>query len=207
MITEGEVRTQPIPDRIRPIPAGWESAELKGMLISASEIQSRVRELADQIQSQLPMDKPIVILPVLSGSFLFAADLVRHWRFACELDFIGLSSYGASTQPGLIDWTHKIKTDIKDKHVLVIDDILDTGQTLDEVKKELSKHHPTAIHTCVLLNKTLKTSGSTRFQADYTGFKIPDHFVVGYGLDFALKFRQLPFVGVLLPNSHGTDAD
>ena len=207
MTTEGEAHTRTIPDRIQPTPAGWESPELKGMLISASEIQSRVRELADQIQSQLPMDKPIVILPVLSGSFLFAADLVRHWRFACELDFIGLSSYGASTQPGLIDWTHKIKTDIKDKHVLVIDDILDTGQTLDEVKKELSKHHPTAIHTCVLLNKTLKTSGSTRFQADYTGFKIPDHFVVGYGLDFALKFRQLPFVGILSPNCHGTDAD
>lgn len=207
MITEGEVRTRTIPDRIRPIPAGWESAELKGMLISASEIQSRVRELADQIQSQLPVDKPIVILPILSGSFLFAADLVRHWRFACELDFIGLSSYGASTQPGLIDWTHKMKTDIKDKHVLVIDDILDTGQTLDEVKKELSKHHPKAIQTCVLLNKTLKTSGSTRLQADYTGFKIPDHFVVGYGLDFALKFRQLPFIGILSPLCHGTDAD
>ena len=207
MTTEGEARTRTIPDRIRPTPTGWESTELKGMLISASEIQSRVRELADQIQSQLPVDKPIVILPILSGSFLFAADLVRHWRFACELDFIGLSSYRASTQPGLIDWTHTIKTDIKDKHVLVIDDILDTGQTLGEVRKELIKHHPTAIHTCVLLNKTLKASGSARFKADYTGFKIPDHFVVGYGLDFALKFRQLPFIGILSPLCHGTDAN
>ncbi len=79
MTTEGEARTRTIPDRIQLTPAGWESPELKGMLISASEIQSRVRELADQIQSQLPMDKPVVILPVLSGSFLFAADLVRHW--------------------------------------------------------------------------------------------------------------------------------
>ena len=207
MTTEGEARTRTIPDRIRPTPSGWGSPELEGMLITASEIQSRVRELADEIQSQLLVDKPIVILPVLSGSFLFAADLVRHWRFACELDFIGLSSYGASTQPGLIDWTHTMKTDIKDKHVLVIDDILDTGQTLGEVRKELIKHHPTAIHTCVLLNKTLKASGSTRFKADYTGFKIPDHFVVGYGLDFALKFRQLPFIGILSPLCHGTDAD
>ncbi len=195
-----------MPDNIKPIPTGWESTELEGMLISATDIQSRVKELAIQIQSQLPVEKPIVILPLLSGSFLFASDLVRHWQFAFELDFIGISSYRKSTQSGLTEWTHKVKVDIKNKHVLIIDDILDTGKTLNEAKKELSKSEPTAIHTCVLLEKNLKTPHPIRCQADFTGFKIPDHFVVGYGLDFALKFRQLPFVGILSPKCYGAEA-
>jgi hypoxanthine phosphoribosyltransferase len=207
MTMQGDEQIQAISDQIKPLPAGWESTELDGMLISASEIQSRVKELAIQIQSQLPIDEPIVVLPLLSGSFLFAADLVRHWQFKFELDFIGISSYRQSTQPGQIEWTHKVKTDITHKHVLIIDDILDTGKTLNEAKGELSKKNPAAIHTCVLLEKCIKTHYTMRCQADFTGFKIPNHFVVGYGLDFALKFRQLPFVGILSPNCYGTETD
>jgi hypoxanthine phosphoribosyltransferase len=206
MIKQKETHPRTVLDKINRTPVGWESTELVGMLISASEIQSRVRELAIQIQSQLPIEKPVVVLPLLSGSFLFAADLVRHWSFAFELDFIGISSYRNSTRPGRIEWTHKIKTDIKDKHVLIIDDILDTGKTLDEAKKELSKSNPAEIHTCVFLEKNLKKPMANRCRADLTGFKIPDHFVVGYGLDFALKFRQLPFVGILSPNCYGPKA-
>ena len=192
---------------LTPIPEGWESSDLEGMLISESKLQSRVKVLASEIANQLPSNEPVVVLPLLSGAFLFAADLVRQWQFEFELDFIGLSSYRTSTRSGPIEWIHRVKADIENKHVVIIDDILDTGQTLVEATKELSKLHPATIQTCVLLEKDVKNPRPLSCHANFVGFKIPDIFVVGYGLDFALKFRQLPFVGVLLPNSHGTDAD
>lgn len=201
---KGKFKSLAIPDNIRPTPNDWQSTELEGMLISASEIQSRVKDLSILIENELPQNRPIVILPLLSGAFLFAADLIRHWKFSFELDFMGLSSYRNSTRSGRLEWTQKIKTKITGKHVVIIDDILDTGKTLHEAKKELLKQNPTAIHTCVLLKKKLKNSSSTQHQADFSGFTIPDHFVVGYGLDFGLKFRQLPFVGVLSPKCYGT---
>ena len=195
---------QSVSDKLTPLPAGWASSDLEGILISESELLSRVTILASEIANRLPSDKPIVVLPLLSGAFLFAADLVRHWQFEFELDFIGLSSYRTSTRSGPIEWTHRVKADIENKHVVLIDDILDTGQTLVEATKELRKFKPATIHTCVLLEKELKTPRSLSCHADFVGFKIPDYFVVGYGLDFALKFRQLPFVGVLSPNCYGT---
>ena len=193
-----------IQNKLNPIPEGWKSEDLQGMLISESKLRSRVRTLADQITNQIPPHEPVVVLPLLSGAFLFAADLIRHWKFEFELDFMGLSSYRSGTESGRIEWTHRVKTELENKNVILIDDILDTGQTLIESINELRKCKPASIHSCVLLEKMRNTPRSSPISADFVGFKIPDCFVVGYGLDFALKFRQLPFVGVLAPDCYGT---
>ncbi len=189
--------------KLSPVPDLWDAPELEGVLINEQILQSRIKELALEVESKLPKNIPIVVLPLLSGAFLFTADLVRHWQFSFELDFMGLSSYRGSTESGEIEWTHHVKTDLENKHVLIIDDILDTGKTIVEAINGISKKNPLSIQTCVLLKKDQDRIKTQQKQADFVGFAIPDHFVVGYGLDFELKFRQLPFVGVLSPTCYG----
>lgn len=184
-------------NRLEPVPTSWNSDMLKGMMISSELIQKRVGELADEIDRSMPDDKPVVVLSLLSGAFLFTADLVRHWRFSFELDFMGVSSYGKNVASGELSWTHPMQIDLKEKHVLVIDDILDTGQTLRKVTDKLHLSQPASLRTCVLLRKERQQPSQHSVDADFVGFFIPDQFVVGYGLDFALQFRQLPFIGVL----------
>jgi hypoxanthine phosphoribosyltransferase len=182
---------------LEPVPTPWNSDMLKGMMISSELIQKRVGELADEIDRSMPDDKPVVVLSLLSGAFLFTADLVRHWRFSIELDFMGVSSYGKNVASGELSWTQPMQIDLKEKHVLVIDDILDTGQTLRKVTDKLHLSQPASLRTCVLLRKERQQPSEHSVDADFVGFFIPDQFVVGYGLDFALQFRQLPFIGVL----------
>lgn len=183
--------------RLESIPPPWNSDLLKGMMISSDTIQKRVGELAGEIHQSMPHDKPIAVLSLLSGAFLFTADLIRHWHFPFELDFMGVSSYGASVRSSELSWTHPMQIDLKNKHVLVVDDILDTGQTLRKVTHKLKMFHPASVRTCVLLEKEQTQSSKHPLDADFVGFRIPEQFVVGYGLDFAMQFRQLPFVGVL----------
>ena len=180
-----------------PVPSPWDSPRLKGMMIPTDLIQKRVGELAHEIEQHMPQGKPIAVLSLLSGAFLFTADLIRHWHFPFELDFLGVSSYGKGTESGALTWTHPLQIDLKGKHVLVVDDILDTGQTLHKVTHKLAPSEPASIRTCVLLQKERTQSCENPFEADFVGFRIPDQFVVGYGLDFGMQFRQLPFIGVL----------
>jgi hypoxanthine phosphoribosyltransferase len=126
---------------------------------------------------------------------MFLADLIRHLNLPLRLDFIGVSSYGAGTESGDLVFTKELRLDVRGRDVLLVDDILDTGRTMSRVLPKLEALGPRRILTCVLLDKPARRIED--IEADYVGFEIPDYFVVGYGLDFAERYRNLPFVGVL----------
>jgi hypoxanthine phosphoribosyltransferase len=128
---------------------------------------------------------------------MFLADLMRHLTLPLHLDFIGCSSYRIGTESGDLVFTKELRLDVCGRDVLLVDDILDTGRTLQRVVDKLNQLKPRRIKTCVLLEKAARRA--EEIQADYVGFKIPDLFVVGYGLDYAERYRNLPFVGVLRP--------
>jgi hypoxanthine phosphoribosyltransferase len=163
-------------------------------LISEGAIQDRIDELAVKINTDYGQE-PLLVIGVLTGTILFFADLVRRLNGPIEMDFIGISSYRDGTTSGEINITSANKTDLKDRRVLVVDDILDGGQTLSKVIRELSAQQPKELKTCVLLEK--KERRQVPINADYVGFQIPNYFVVGFGLDYAERYRNLPFVGVL----------
>ena len=175
------------------VPKYWRG-ELERVLIAEHEIQTRVAELARQLQHDYAR-RELVIVALLNGTVMFLADLVRHLELPLRLDFIGVSSYGKGTTPGRLHVTKELKVDVRGRDVLLIDDILDTGRTLKAVSAKLKRFRPRSLKTCVLLNKQARRVEKIR--ADYIGFQIEDFFVVGYGLDFAEQYRNLPFIGVL----------
>jgi hypoxanthine phosphoribosyltransferase len=164
------------------------------VLIRPEQIQKRVRQLARAIARDFK-GKDFVIVALLNGTIMFLADLIRHLELPLRLDFIGVSSYGAGTRPGELVFTKELRLDVRGRDVLLIDDILDTGRTLNRVTTKLRALKPKSLRTCVFLNKQARRTEPVR--ADYIGFEIPDFFVIGYGLDFAERYRNLPFVGVL----------
>jgi hypoxanthine phosphoribosyltransferase len=166
------------------------------VLISPAALRRRVRELAREIERDY-RGRELVIVSLLTGTVLFLADLVRCISGPLRLDFIGVSSYREGTVSRELVFTKELRLDVKGRDVLVVDDILDTGRTLSAVMKRLRKLRPASIRTCVLLDKRARRQMDVG--ADYAGFEIPDLFVVGYGLDFAERYRNLPFVGVLHP--------
>ncbi|MBT5706938.1 hypoxanthine phosphoribosyltransferase [bacterium] len=182
-----------VSDNLTPPPPSSPKA-LKGVLISESAIQDRIDELAVKINTDYGQE-PLLVIGVLTGTILFFADLVRRLNGPIEMDFIGISSYRDGTTSGEINITGANKTDLKDRRVLVVDDILDGGQTLSTVIRELSAQQPKELKTCVLLEK--KERRQVPINADYVGFHIPNYFVVGFGLDYAERYRNLPYVGVL----------
>jgi hypoxanthine phosphoribosyltransferase len=158
-----------------------------------------VRELAKQIESDFA-GRDLVVVSLLNGTVMFLADLIRSLDMPLRLDFIGVSSYGSGTVSRELVFTKELRLDVRDRDVLLVDDILDTGKTLTTVIAKLQKLRPRQIKTCVLLNKPARRVENV--QADYAGFEIPDLFVVGYGLDYAERYRNLPFVGVLKPEMY-----
>jgi hypoxanthine phosphoribosyltransferase len=175
------------------MPHYWRE-ELAEILISEQQIQKRVGELARQIQSDYS-DRELVMIALLNGTVMFLADLIRHLELPLRLDFIGVSSYGSGTTSGHLVFTKELKLDVHQRHVLLVDDILDTGHTLNSVIEKLRKLQPATLKSCVLLDKVSRRVESV--SAEYVGFEIPDEFVVGYGLDFAERYRNLPFIAVL----------
>ncbi len=167
---------------------------MERVLIQPQRIQRRVRELARVISRDF-RESDLVIVALLNGTVVFLADLVRHLDLPLRLDFIGVSSYGRGTRPGKLVFTKELRLDVRNRDVLLVDDILDTGRTLRRVTTKLRALKPRSLRTCVFLNKQARRTES--ISADYVGFEIPDFFVVGYGLDFAECYRNLPFVGVL----------
>ena len=167
---------------------------LKGVLISEDSLRDRITQLAQTLNQDYGNQR-IVVVGVLSGTILFLADLIRQLTGPVEIDFIGVSSYRDGTSPGEAAITRSLKTDLKDRHVLIVDDILDVGQTLTSVVEKISTQQPKDLRTCVLLEKTARRR--LPITADYVGFSIPDYFVVGYGLDYAEQYRNLPYVAVL----------
>jgi hypoxanthine phosphoribosyltransferase len=165
------------------------SADIAKVLISEEEIRRRVGELAAQVQSDFA-GRDLVVVGLLTGTLMFLADLVREIDLPLRLDFIGVSSYGDGTESRELVFTKELKLDVANRDVLLVDDILDTGKTLRAVINKL-------VRTCVLLSK--KARREYDIPADYIGFEIPDEFVVGYGLDYAEKYRNLPSIGILKP--------
>jgi len=141
--------------------------------------------------------RDLVVVPLLTGTVLFLADLIRLLPLPLRLDFLGASSYGAGTEAGQLVITKELRMSVRGRAVLLVDDILDTGRTLLQMRHRLRELGARSIRTCVLLDK--KARRAVPIEADYVGFEIPDVFVVGYGLDFAERYRNLPFVGVLRP--------
>ena len=177
----------------RPIPRPHR-ADLAGVLVSETDLQKRIAAMGRAISKDYA-GKEVLVVSLLSGTVLFLADLLRRLPFPLRVDFLGVSSYRAGTESGDLVFTKELRLEARGAHVLVVDDILDTGKTLRAVTAKVAALGPASIRTCVLLDKRERRVGV--FEADYVGFRIPNLFVVGYGLDFAERYRNLPFVGVL----------
>jgi len=178
------------------VPQRWRK-EVKSILITEEQLARRVQTLAREIERDFS-GREMVVVSLLSGTVMFLADLIRHLNLPLRLDFIGVSSYGAGTESGELVFTKELRIDVRNRDVLLVDDILDTGKTLSRVLPKIRALKPRRIKTCVLLDKAARRV--EKIQADYVGFEIPDLFVVGYGLDYAERYRNLPFVGVLHPH-------
>lgn len=170
--------------------------DLSSVLFDASTIATRVRELGVEIARDYA-DHPPLLVGILCGCFPFLADLVRVIDLPIEIDFIGVSSYGDDTvSSGVVRTTKDLERTIEGRHVLVVEDIVDTGLTIRYLLENLRTRRPASIEVCSLLHK----HGPTALPIRYVGFECPDEFVVGYGLDFAGKYRNLPMIGALRPD-------
>ena len=178
------------------VPPRWRK-EVEGVLITEGQIARRIRAMSRDIARDYA-GRETVVVSLLNGTVMFLADLIRHLSLPLRLDFMGVSSYGAGTESGELVFTKELRLSVRGRDVLLVDDILDTGKTLCRVLAKLRLLKPRRIRTCVLLNKAARRVEDV--EADYVGFEIPDLFVVGYGLDFAERYRNLPFVGVLHPH-------
>ena len=169
------------------------------VLISEEEIQTRVAELGAQISADFADEGEIVLVGVLKGAFIFLADLSRRLTIPRTIEFIAVSSYGAGSKTtGAVRLVMDVRGNIEGKHVLIVEDIVDTGHTLKYLIGMLESHRPASIKTCALLHKP--GSAEVDVPIDYIGFGIGDEWVVGYGLDFAERDRTLPYIGIVSPD-------
>jgi len=165
------------------------------VLITQEEIAERVRELGKAVARDYAGRDPLLV-GVLKGAVVFLADLIRATDIPVTLDFIGVSSYGASTRAsGVVKITFDLSVTIEDRHVLIVEDIIDSGRTINYLRRNLQTRHPRSLRLCALLDKAERREEEVPI--DYLGFSIPNHFVVGYGLDFAGLYRNLPYIAVL----------
>ena len=174
--------------------------DIEGILASAEELTQICGRLAEEITEDYRNgEHPLVFVTVLKGSIFFATDLIRRVPLKCELDFMKLSSYGSSAESsGFIQVHLDLRRDVKDCDVIVIEDIIDSGRTLQKLKQLLSDRGAHSVRTCTLFDKPERRVVDLR--ADYVGMNIPDAFIVGYGLDYSERYRNLPYVGILKPS-------
>lgn len=170
---------------------------IEKVLFTEEQITEKIKELGSQIAKDYAGKNPLII-SVLRGSFIFMADLVRAIDIPCEVDFLSVSSYGSGTvSSGNIKMIQGLDGDIKGRHVIVVEDILDSGRTLSYLMETLRESGAASISLCTFLDKPERRV--VPVHVDYCGFQVPDEFIVGYGLDYAQRFRNLPFVGILKP--------
>ncbi len=175
--------------------------DVEEILLTDTQIQSRVAELGAQLSGDY-LDRDPVLVSVLKGSFIFLADLVRSMEVHLSIDLMELSSYGASTESsGQVRILKDLSGSIEGRNVIVVEDIIDTGLTLNYLLKYLADRNPTSVRVCCLLDKPARRLAE--IPIDYRGFTIPDRFVVGYGLDYDERYRNLPYIGVLRPSVYG----
>ncbi len=170
------------------------------VLYSAGQIQARVQELGAQVAADFPLNESLSLIGILKGASIFHADLARAVNRPVHLDFIGISSYGkGKTSSGEVKLTKDLDTSIEGVHVVVVEDIVDTGVTLTYLTQVLRQRKPKSISIAALLDKPERRMRPV--EVKYVGFAIPDEFVVGYGLDYAGKYRNLPYIAVLDPSA------
>jgi hypoxanthine phosphoribosyltransferase len=171
------------------------------VMFEPDAVQNRVTELAHKIQADYDPANPPVLVGVLKGCLYFLADLSRQIDLLVEIDTMCISSYGSGTEhSGTVRILKDLDGDIAGRHVLIVEDIVDTGLTLDHLMRVLSTRSPESLRVCALLDKASRRQVDV--QVDYIGFSVPDRFVVGYGLDYDQRFRNLPYIGVLDPSHH-----
>lgn len=171
--------------------------DIERVLFTEQELKDRVAQIAAQIDQDYAGKEPMLI-SVLRGSFIFMADLARSITLPCTVDFMAVSSYGAgTTSSGQVKITKDLSESIEGRDIIVVEDILDSGNTLSYLFQLLQARHPASVRLCTLLDKPSRRTKP--ITADYTGFAVEDLFVVGYGLDYAEKYRNLPYIGVLKP--------
>jgi hypoxanthine phosphoribosyltransferase len=179
-------------------------ADVEEVLLTEEQIQARVAELGIQLTADYAGRDPVLI-SVLKGSIVFLADLVRGMELSLSIDIMEVSSYGAATESsGQVRILKDLSNAIEGRHVIVVEDIIDTGLTLNYLLRYLREKQPASLTICCLLDKPARRL--TEIPIDYIGFTIPDRFVVGYGLDYGERYRNLPYVGVLRPSVYGLDS-
>lgn len=172
--------------------------DIDRVLIDEAALQARITEMAAQIEADYADKEDLLLICVLKGGYMFLADLSRALKRPHHLDFMGVSSYGAGTQSsGAVQIIMDLKQPIDGRHVLIVEDIIDSGNTLNYMRRNLLARAPASLRICSLLNKPSRREVDVH--VDYIGFDIPDEFVVGYGLDFGELYRNLPFIAVLKP--------
>jgi hypoxanthine phosphoribosyltransferase len=167
------------------------------VLIREDELRARIADLGRQISTDYDSKTPLLV-GILKGASIFLSDLIRKVTIPCLLDFIATSSYGAGTESsGIVRILKDLDQSIEGRHVLIVDDIIDTGYTMDYLLETLKARYPASLRVCALLDKI--TRRRRHVPIDYRGFEIPDKFVVGYGLDYRQRYRNLPYIGVVRP--------
>jgi hypoxanthine phosphoribosyltransferase len=174
---------------------------IQEVLLTEGQIQERIQELG-KILSEEYRDKNPVVIGVLKGVVVFYADMIRKIAVPCEMDFMWVSSYEGTDSTGSVLVKRDISTDIKGRHVLILEDIFDTGNSLSFIHKHLMEKEPASLKICTLLDKPSRRKPGVTLQADFVGFTIPNAFVVGYGLDYNEYYRNLPYIGVLKPEAY-----
>ncbi|HHX01499.1 MAG TPA: hypoxanthine phosphoribosyltransferase [Firmicutes bacterium] len=178
---------------------------VKRVLVTEEEIQNRVRELGAQISKDYE-GKEILLLCILKGGLMFLADLAKHISVPVTMDFIGISSYGHATRSsGVVRITKDLEESIEGKHVLIIEDIIDSGLTLSYLMNNLAIRKPASLKICTLLDK--QVNREVDIPVDYVGFTVPNEFLVGYGLDFCELYRNIPYIFVLDPKYYTSEME
>lgn len=170
--------------------------DIQTILIDEATLQSRVRELASQLSAEYA-DKDPVFIGVLKGVVSFFGDFIQSFEHPCQIDFMWISSYSGTESSGKVQIKKDVSTDLTGRHVVILEDIFDTGTSLDFTYHHLLSKNPASLKICTLLDKPERRRPDVTLQADYVGFTIPDAFVVGYGLDYNEHYRNLPYIGVL----------
>ena len=171
---------------------------IQKILLSEEQIQTRIRELGEVLTAEYA-DKNPVIVGVLKGVVVFYADMVRQIKVPCQMDFMWISSYAGTNSTGKMEVKKDVSADILGRHVLILEDIYDTGSSLWYTYQHLMAKEPASLKICTLLDKPERRKKGITLQPDYVGFTIPNEFVVGYGLDYNERYRNLPFIGILRP--------
>ena len=172
--------------------------DIKQVLLTQEQIKARIKELGEILTAEYA-DKNPVVVGVLKGVVVFYADMIREIKVPCEMDFMWISSYAGANSTGNMQVRRDVTVDIKDRHVLILEDIFDTGNSLDYTYRHLQFKQPASLKICTLLDKPERRKPGITLQANYTGFTIPNEFVVGYGLDYNEHYRNLPYIGILKP--------